>query len=66
MAEERGSCPDAGEYGFKERFILDRNIVFPDQIWVVDNYALIIADKVLYDADVRLIDNPYLIDLLKE
>jgi len=53
-------------YAFRERFILNGELVVPDTIWVGDNYAFTLAKKVLPEAEIILKDNPYLIDMLHE
>ena len=53
-------------YGFKERFVLNRKMVLPDEIWVADEYALKLAKKSFPKEKVILKTNPYLQELLEE
>lgn len=48
---------------YPERFILDGNVVLPDEIWVGDKDAEIIASNVFPGTRVVLQDNPYFSDL---
>jgi hypothetical protein len=52
--------------GYRERFTLNANVHLPNEIWVVDKYALAIARETFPDANIILKENPYLNDLLKE
>jgi hypothetical protein len=52
--------------GYEGRFIRNGIRVFPDELWVVDEYAYKIAKKVFPSGRVLLIDNPYFNELLHE
>lgn len=45
---------------YKDRFLLDNEKVFPDEIWVADQYALKIAKESLPGLIIKLVGNPYL------
>jgi hypothetical protein len=49
--------------GFRVRFLLDGELVLPDEVWVSDEYAERLARAELPEADVRLVGNPYLEDM---
>lgn len=48
---------------FAERFQLDSDTVLPDEIWVGDMNAKIIAQKIFPEIQIVLMPNPYFIDL---
>lgn len=48
---------------YAERFQLNKVSVYPDEIWVVDVYAKILAQKEFPNINVILTPNPYFIDL---
>jgi len=51
---------------YRERFELDGEQVLPDDLWVGDAYAMKLAREIFCDAPVRLIENPYLMDIRDE
>ncbi|NWF37931.1 hypothetical protein F3F96_02100 [Mariprofundus sp. NF] len=51
---------------YLERFQLDDVLVLPDEIWVGDTYAQHIAEEKFSDVPVRLIENPYMMDIREE
>lgn len=51
---------------YLERFQLDGELVLPDEIWVGDKYALHSAEEVFYNCAIRLVENPYLMDIRDE
>jgi len=51
---------------YRERFELDGEQVLPDELWVGDAYAMDIARKTFCDTTIRLIENPYLMDIRDE
>jgi len=51
---------------YKERFIRSGEIILPDEIWVGDSKAQIIARKIFSNLPVKLVGNPYLQDIRKE
>lgn len=51
---------------YRERFKLQNEFVYPDEIWVGDSYALQLAKDELPINSIKLIENPYILDLLKE
>lgn len=48
---------------FKDRFIQDGELFLPDEIWVGDQDALVIAQKEFPDKLVKLVDNLYFEDI---
>jgi hypothetical protein len=51
---------------YKDRFLVHDRYIFPDEIWVGDNYAHQIALKEFPNVPVRLNENPYLLDLVEQ
>ncbi|PCH54299.1 MAG: hypothetical protein COC22_00400 [Flavobacteriaceae bacterium] len=51
---------------FPDRFQYDGVLVLPDEIWVGDTYAQRIAAEQFPDIPVRLIENPYMMDIRAE
>ena len=49
---------------FTTRFFIDGFMVFPDEVWVMDQYALSNAKKELPGANVLLHSNPYIEEIL--
>ncbi|QWD37526.1 hypothetical protein G6671_01690 [Polynucleobacter paneuropaeus] len=48
---------------YKERFIRSHNEVIPDEIWVGDKYAEKIAKDIFSKVIIKLVPNPYFIDI---
>jgi hypothetical protein len=48
-----------------ERFTRNRKIILPDEIWVVDRYALNIAKKIFLKKKIKLLPNYYKFDIEK-
>ena len=46
-------------YNYRERFILDGEIILPNEIWVTNNYAFEIAHRVFKDLEVKQIEDYY-------
>ena len=46
---------------YKERFFINGQLIFPDQIWVCDEHARNIALNELGDVNISIVKNPYLI-----
>ena len=51
---------------YEERFDLDGDQVLPDELWVGDSYAMELARRMFCGIPIRLIENPYLIDIRNE
>lgn len=51
---------------YRDRFWYDGMLVLPDEIWVVDKYALKIAKEVFQDVRIQLIENQYILDIIEE
>ena len=51
---------------YLERFDLEGEQILPDEIWVGDEYAFRIAEETFKNVTIRLIDNPYLLDIKDE
>lgn len=51
---------------FRERFLVANQLIIPSEIWVVDEAAEEIALKILPEASIRLIENPYREDFLEK
>jgi hypothetical protein len=51
---------------YLERFQLEGEQILPDEIWVGDKYALEIAEGTFEKITIKLIDNPYLLDIRDE
>jgi hypothetical protein len=51
---------------YRERFTRGAEVHLPDEIWVGDNMAKALAERLLPDVPLRLVDNPYFRDLRKE
>ena len=51
---------------YKERFCIDSTYCFPDELWVVDKYALKLAQLSFNDIPITLIDNSYFKRIDKE
>jgi len=51
---------------YRERFDLDGEQVLPDELWVGDAYAMELAREIFCGTPVRLIENPYLMDIRDE
>jgi hypothetical protein len=51
---------------FSTRFIVKGAFVYPDEIWVMDQYALNNAKKELPRSNIILKNNPYIMDLLDQ
>ena len=51
---------------YKERFLLNGDIVLPDEIWVSDKYAQKYAYDIFPDIHIRLIKNYFFVDIKKE
>lgn len=51
---------------YRERFIRSGEIILPDEIWVGDVMAKTIAEDVIPNIIVTLVDNPYLRDIREE
>jgi hypothetical protein len=49
-----------------ERFVLDGDVVLPDEVWVADEHAERLAAATLPGATIRLCGNPYLEDVAAE
>lgn len=50
---------------YQERFIIDDDLILPDEIWVCDEYAKKIAENVFKNISLKLIKNPYIENLKK-
>jgi hypothetical protein len=51
---------------YAERFVLDGELVLPDEVWVADEHAQRLAFETLPGARIRLCGNPYLEDVAAE
>ncbi len=51
---------------YRERFIRNNEEYLPDEIWVGDHYAEKIAKEIFSNLKIKLIDNPYLLDIKKQ
>jgi len=51
---------------YRERFLWHGSEVLPDEIWVGDKDAKILAEKTFSNAKIRLVDNPHWIDFKVE
>jgi hypothetical protein len=51
---------------YQERFTLEGELILPDEIWVADRYALEIAREKFQDVAIRLLENPYMLDIQDE
>jgi len=51
---------------YQDRFQHSGELVLPDEIWVGDAYALKIAEETFRNTPIRLIENPYLMDIRDE
>jgi len=51
---------------YRERFELNGEQILPDELWVGDVYAMELAKKIFCDTPIRLIENPYLMDIRDE
>jgi hypothetical protein len=49
---------------FAPRFFINESMIFPDEVWVTDKYALLNAKKELPGANIVLHNNPYIEELL--
>jgi hypothetical protein len=52
--------------GYQARFQRNGINHFPNEIWVGDNYAFEIAEKLFPDIKIQLVENPYYLDLQDE
>ena len=50
---------------YRERFLLENQLITPDEIWVVDETAKQLASKALPEVNINLIENPYKEDFLE-
>ena len=48
---------------FYKRFVIDGILTYPDEIWVIDKYAMNNAKKELPGGNIVLKNNPYILDL---
>ena len=51
---------------YRERFIRNNEECLPDEIWVGDHYAEKIAKDTFSNLKIKLIENPYLLDIKKQ
>lgn len=51
---------------YRERFIRRNKLVLPDQIWVGDEHAAIMAKAVFPEVPIELVENPFLLELEAE
>ena len=51
---------------YRDRFIRGNELILPDQIWVGDVYAEIMAKSAFPEVPIQLVDNPYLLELKAE
>ena len=51
---------------YKERFLLDDNYIFPDEIWVCDKYAYVLAKNIFKNINIVLKRNYYLENIYDE
>jgi hypothetical protein len=51
---------------YRERFIRNNEEYLPDEIWVGDHYAEKIAKEIFSNLKIKLIENPYLLDIKKQ
>lgn len=51
---------------YRERFLLENQLIIPDEIWVVDEVAEQLASEKLPEFKINLIENPYKEDILEE
>mgnify|MGYP006097151099 FL=1 len=49
---------------YATRFFIDGSMVFPDEVWVMDKYALLNAKKELLGANILLHKNPYIEEII--
>ena len=52
--------------GYRARFQRNGVNQYPDEIWVGDNYALDMAERLFPEIRIKLVNNPYLLDLQDE
>ena len=50
---------------YRERFLLENQLITPDEIWVVDETAKQLASEALPEVNINLIENPYKEDFLE-
>lgn len=68
-AKERGivSCAFIDHWvNYRERFFRNGRLIMPDEIWVGDEYAQILAQDQFASAVIRMVPNPYFADILEE
>lgn len=51
---------------YRQRFVRGQTINLPDEIWVGDNFAKKMAQKIFSDTPIRLVPNPYFQDIEEE